>query len=335
MAISILLARALVEGVGEAGVAEDRFLTAAAFDRRRLDDAEGRISQEEYDALVECALHLTEDDAFGLHFGARTSAAAHQLLAHLVNSAASLREALEALMRFQSLLTEPTCRLEANGREARVVYEITPGSARCRRFRAELAMVGFSRIVQSFGRGARLHEAAFEYSAPAYRSEYERLFDGVERFDRPFTGIVFDRDLLAAVQLHHDTGFHRALEQQAETRVARLGRTMSYTERVRDYLLDGKTSRGDDLEGVARALGLSVRTLRRRLKEERTNYSAIASATFVARAKRFLVDEARSVDETAYAMGYATPSSFHRAFKRWTGTTPKAFRQRHERLLMP
>ena len=104
----------------------------------------------------------------------------------------------------------------------------------------------------------------------------------------------------------------------------------SYTERVRDYLLDGKTSRGDDLEGVARALGLSVRTLRRRLQEEGTNYSAIASGAFVALAKRFLVDEARSVDETAYAMGYATPSSFHKAFKRWTGTTPKAFRQRHD-----
>jgi len=105
----------------------------------------------------------------------------------------------------------------------------------------------------------------------------------------------------------------------------------SYTERVRDYLLDGKTSQGDDLEGVARALGLSVRTLRRRLQEEGTNYSAIASAVFVALAKRFLVDEARSVDETAYAMGYSTPSSFHKAFKRWTGTTPKAFRQRHDR----
>jgi AraC-like DNA-binding protein len=311
-------------------VTQDRFLAAATFDRQKLDDAEGRISQEEYDALVECALRLTGDEAFGLRFGARTSAAAHQLLAHLVNSAASLRDALEALMRFQSLLTEPSCRLEERDHEARVVYDIAPGSARCRRFRAELAVVGFSRIVQSFGRGARLREVAFEYPAPEYRSEYARLFEGVERFDQSFTGIVFDRELLAAVQLHHDTGFHRALELQAETRVARLGRSKSYTERVRDYLLDGKTSRGDDLEGVARALGLSVRTLRRRLQEEGTNYSAIASGAFVALAKRFLVDEARSVDETAYAMGYATPSSFHKAFKRWTGTTPKAFRQRHD-----
>jgi AraC-like DNA-binding protein len=192
-------------------------------------------------------------------------------------------------------------------------------------------MVGFSRIVRSFGRGARMREVAFEYSAPPYRSEYARLFEGAERFHQSFTGIVFDRELLAAVQLHHDTGYHRALELQAETRVARLGRSKSYTERVRDYLVDGKTSRGDDLEGVARALGLSVRTLRRRLQEEGTNYSAIASAAFVALAKRFLLDEERSVDETAYAMGYSTPSSFHKAFKRWTGTTPKAFRRRHDR----
>lgn len=312
-------------------MAQDRFLAAARFDPARIDDADGRISSEEYDALVACALDLT-DEAFGLRFGERTSAAAHQLVAHLVMSARTLREALDALIRFQGLIADRlSCRLEERDREARVLYDIAPGPPRCRRFRAELAMTGFSRILHYFGRGARPRAVAFEYPAPAYRAEYARLFGGVERFDQPFTGLVMDRELLAAVPLHHDTDLHRALEARAEARVARLGRTRTYAERVHESLLDGKKNRSDDMEGVARGLGLSVRTLRRRLQEEGTTYSAVARAAFIGLAKRFLVDEARSVEETAYEMGYATPSSFHKAFKRWAGTTPKAFSQRHDR----
>jgi AraC-like DNA-binding protein len=331
VAISILLVRALIDGVGAAGVAQDRFLAAAGFDPSRIGDADGRLSPEEYDALVECAFDLTNDEAFGLHFGEHTGPAAHQLVAHLVMSAGTLREAMDGLIRFQLLLMDkPRCRLEEQDGDARVVYDIAPGPSRCRRFRAEMAMTGFLRIVQYFGRGARPREVAFEHSAPAYRSEYARVFGGVERFDQSFTGVVIDRELLAAVPLHRDTSFHRALEAQAETRVARLGREQSYAERVRDYLLGGTTNRGDDMEGVARGLGLSSRTLRRRLREEGATYSAIASAVFVALARRLLVDEARSVEETAYSMGYSTPTSFHKAFKRWTGMTPKAFRQRHD-----
>jgi AraC-like DNA-binding protein len=336
VAISILLARALIEGVGNFGVTQDQLLSAASFDPKRIDHADGRISSEEYDSLVECAMDLTKDEALGLHFGIRTTPAAHQLIAHLVTSAGTLRNAMDAIMRFQLLLMDKAlCRLEESAREARVIYEITPGSARCRRFRAEMAMTGFSRIVQQFERSARPSVVAFEHSAPAYREEYTKVFRGAERFDQPFTGIAIDRELLGATQLHADMEFHRVLEAQAETRVARLDRTKPYAERVREYLLDGTKTRCDDMEGVARGLGLSVRTLRRRLQEEGATYGAIAGSAFVALAKRLLVDEARSVEETAYAMGYATPTSFHRALKRWTGMTPKAFRTQYVRASRP
>lgn len=320
--------------MSEAGVEQDRFLSAARFEPSRISDAEGRMSPEEYDTLIECALDLSGDEAFGLRLGERTSAAAHQLIAHLVTSAGTLRGAIDALMRFQLLLTDsPLCRLEEGEGEARVVYDIAPGSPRCRRFRAELSMTGFSRIVHYFGRGARARDVMFEYAAPTYRSEYTRVFVGTERFEQSFTGLVIDRELLSATQLHADTEFHRVLEVQAETRIAQLSRKKSYAERVRDYLLYTTTNRADDMDGVARGLGLSVRTLRRRLQEEGATYGAIASEAFVALAKRLLVDEARSVEETAYAMGYSTPTSFHRAFKRWTGTTPKLFRQQNDRPL--
>ena len=83
------------------------------------------------------------------------------------------------------------------------------------------------------------------------------------------------------------------------------------------------------MNAVARSLGLSVRSLRRRLADEATTYNALAREALVALAKQFLENEQRTLQETAYALGFSDTSAFHRAFKHWTGTTPSSYRQAH------
>lgn len=74
-------------------------------------------------------------------------------------------------------------------------------------------------------------------------------------------------------------------------------------------------------------LGVKERTLRRHLTAEGTSFAAIVSDTLLALATRCLVDERRTIRETATDLGFADTASFHRAFKRWTGMTPKAYRR--------
>ena len=73
-------------------------------------------------------------------------------------------------------------------------------------------------------------------------------------------------------------------------------------------------------------LYLSARSLRRRLAAEGTCYEVVATEALITRAHRLLSVEERTIEETAYALGYSEPSAFHRAFKRWTGTTPRSWR---------
>jgi AraC-like DNA-binding protein len=80
------------------------------------------------------------------------------------------------------------------------------------------------------------------------------------------------------------------------------------------------------MDDAARALGVSARSLRRQLAAEGVSYSELVERARVAAAKRMLRDPRTSIQEAAYAMGFAAPAAFHRAFKRWTGMTPKQYR---------
>lgn len=82
-----------------------------------------------------------------------------------------------------------------------------------------------------------------------------------------------------------------------------------------------------DMQSVARALDISVRSLRRRLEAEGKSYNDILNEALATVAKHLLNDPRRTIQEVAYDMGFSDPSTFHRAFKRWTGVTPSAYRE--------
>jgi AraC-like DNA-binding protein len=84
------------------------------------------------------------------------------------------------------------------------------------------------------------------------------------------------------------------------------------------------------METVARALGVSARSLRRRLAEEGTSFREVVDAALGALAKRLVSDQDGPIEAAAYAMGFSHPSAFHRAFKRWTGATPAATRRQSD-----
>jgi AraC-like DNA-binding protein len=326
MALSIMAVRGLLEALEHHGIDRRAFFEAAGFDDRRIDDPESRVTLEECDRLHELALDMTGDAAFGLHQGERASAVTYNLVGHLAEHAGTLRQAIEALIRFQKLFADRTVwKLVENDATAMLLYDVAPGSARCRRLRTEGTLTGFYRMVRYFARDAR-PKACFEYRAPPYVAEYQRIFEGTARFEQPFSGIVIDRALLEARTVNHDAEFHALLQKQAEKRASRIAQTQTYSERVREVLLQGAASRSADMNAVARVLGLSARSLRRRLSEEGASFAQVLQGALATQARALLADEARSIEDTAYAMGFSEPSAFHRAFKRWTGLTPKAYR---------
>ena len=81
------------------------------------------------------------------------------------------------------------------------------------------------------------------------------------------------------------------------------------------------------MPAVARALGIGVRSLRRRLQEEGASFVDLADETRATLAKQLLAQDDQGIEQAAYELGFADPSAFHRAFRRWTGMTPREFRR--------
>jgi AraC-like DNA-binding protein len=329
MSVSIVLVRVLADAVEAAGVDRERWFAAARFDARRLEDTNGRVEHEEYGRLQAVALELSGDPALGLRLGEASNVAAFDVIGHLAAHASTLRHGFDTVMRFGAILDDGGARwaLEENGDSALLRCSFPATSAIGARMYAEFALSGLMRMIRQFaGPKARARHAYFQHPAPGYRSEYTRLFGGAETFEHAFTGIEFERRLLDLPQPHVHPELYAALEVEAARRLARLTAPAGYAERTREYLVARMLEAQPDMAAVARHFRISVRTLRRRLQEEGVSYAELIEQAQAVIAKRMLGDTRRSIHETAYAMGFADPSGFHRAFKRWTGQTPNAFR---------
>lgn len=322
------IVQALLEAVEMVGVPRMRLLRAAQLEPGQLDIAQDRIPCSEVYRLCELAVDLTGDPALGLHWAEKLNGDTFNPVSHILAHAATLRQAFESLSQFGRLLTDQPSHELHEFEDTVTVLCVPPPSAalRVRRFTAEMLLTSLVRLIRSFSVHARPIRVNLDYPAPSYGAEYTRVFGGTERFDQPYSGIVFDRALMNAVSPHKDEDVHSALRSIAEQRVLQLTARVPYSVRVREFLVQHAPSGRAEMETVARSLGLSVRSLRRRLDAEGKTFNAAANEAQAIVAKNLLGNTQRTIQEVAYELGFADTTSFHRAFKRWTGATPLEYR---------
>jgi len=328
MSVSIQMVRFFAEVVERVGVSRDQLLTSAGLDPEILADHDARLSLADYDRVVRAALALSRDEALGLHLLERSRFGTSHLLGHLASHVTTLRQAIETATRYQGILSDqPKSTLCEQDDIASVRYAFPPVDAPMVRFAAELAMSGFLHLIQRFvGPNAQPRGVFFGYRAPSYHAEYTRVFGGTERFGHAFTGIEFERAWLDRTQLHQNPELYAVLREQAERALGRLVRDENLAQVVKAQLASCDPSQMLTMEEMARLLSMSARTLRRRLVAEGVEYKDMIKQARIGKAKRLLENPRISIQEAAYAMGYATPAAFHRAFKRWTGMTPKEYK---------
>jgi AraC-like DNA-binding protein len=330
MGVSSIMVRVLVDAVERAGVARDEFLRSENIDAAQLTEVDGRFDLKTFATLQIRALDLTRDEALGLHIIDRIHDGAFDLISHLVSHAPTLREAVSLCAQFQRLIMDDShVTLTETGTTAALECYFARTFERADRMQAEFILAGFLRFVRVFGGvGLVPIAASFEHARPAHHREYTRLFGDGVRFNQPVTALVFDRAVLDRVQLHQHPELLAMLRSQAERALDRVATGLGPADQLKRYLLARPPARIPDISTAARDLGVSPRSLRRRLAEEGTSYRSLVREILETSAGHMLRDPKQSIQETAYALGFANVGAFHRAFKRWTGLTPMQYRER-------
>lgn len=325
--VSIRVLHGLVDAVAAAGIDRQTFVDAAGLPASALEGSEGRLPRSEMMRLCELAMDVTGDSALGLHWGELHNDSTFTPLSHLIAHSANLRDGFKTLSEFMRLLSDQlSCVVSEQGDRVTVHFSSLPFlPQRLVRFIVEMEAVGILRLMRCFGAHVRPERVSFAYPAPPHRAEYARVFQGLEHFDEPVGGIVFERSLMNVAPPHRDDDVRNALEAIASRRALRLAKRTPYAVRVREQLVDQGPCVRADMSQVAHALGLSVRSLRRRLEAEGATFNGVANEAAAIIAKQLLEDKQRTIQEAAYEMGFADASGFHRAFKRWTGLTPRAY----------
>ncbi|MFW8595347.1 AraC family transcriptional regulator ligand-binding domain-containing protein [Cribrihabitans neustonicus] len=280
-------------------------------------------------AFFEHAAELSGDRLFGFHLGCGIDLRRTGLLGYIARSAPTAGAFLESIGRYAGVLSdalEPgTAQLWQDGVFA---WRCNAASGRGGRQYAECLAAALLAGL----RGAAQVEIApravhFSHHRVRGASEISAWFGAPVRFGAGSSRMVFDPDDLARPLATADTMLEQLLrtygDQALSSRFPSAPGLRSQVERVVAARLPAGPV---TLAGVAADLGMSPRSLSRKLALLGTSYFSIAEDLRKALAVRYLKDSSLGLAEIAFLLGYAGLSSFNDAFKRWTGRSPGQYR---------
>jgi AraC-like DNA-binding protein len=244
---------------------------------------------------------------------------------YAVRTAATVGESLAVASRYSRLLSDSfRINFEVRGSQAIVQVDDEAGWPRPA---SDFSMSALYKLhVAELAAGANL-QCWFQYSEPRDTATHRRAFSKAAlKFDAPFYGFVFDAMAVSAPMPGRDPTLHSLLCSRADTLMADLASARHLTATVRRLVAKEISSGEPSAERVARSLNMSRRTLSRRLERERTTFLAEVDAVRREVALDRVKDARLPLSEVSFLSGFSHVESFHRAFKRWTGQTPLAYR---------
>jgi AraC-like DNA-binding protein len=326
-------ARKAVELLGAQRLPVELLLAQAGVDAATVNRKGAQIPFAAHVAVLEHAAAAARDPCFGLHLGAALNARDLGLVGYLGQNAVTLGEALHGGARYLRLFTEGTrVEIEVTGEQVRISQHIIDPAGAGSRQIADLGasyLVRYCRILT----GTMLAPAWVELPyASGDGAEHRRVLGAPVRFDQPRTVVVLERRQLGLRAVGADPGLFDILEQVCRERVTALAGPQDPRARAETVIIELLPYGTPSIDRVARRLGTSSRSLVRRLGEQRTSYKALVDGIRCELARCYLVRSSHRPKAIAALLGYKDVSTFHHAFRRWTGMTPAKFREGAERL---
>jgi AraC-like DNA-binding protein len=278
-------------------------------------------------AVWERARTLTGEPGLGFHVGLSQRVTGHGYVGFAAMTAESYGRTLDLAIRYAPLMTTMmSLRLEVQGDLASLIVDEHSDPKSVRDMLLIALLVGLRQVGSDITAAGLRASIDLSIPEPDYYKRFAKLVPGV-RFGQPVNRMVFEASGLALPLSMADPEALRLASEQCERALEALGPEAMLVARVRRALVDREGFRS--LRQVAAELRLSPRTLMRLLAEQRTSFVDLVDQERQRKAQRLLSSSHLNLalEDVAAQLGYSTASNFVRAFHRWTGQTPAAYRR--------
>ncbi|MCC7385750.1 MAG: AraC family transcriptional regulator [Deltaproteobacteria bacterium] len=315
------MAVALKRGISEAEIAEAAGTTSEA-----LRDPEGYLPAPVWKAVLAEVERRTGDPWAGMHSAEIVQFGTYGVVDYVVASSPSVRDGFRSFARYFSVLNAATAMVIDETDEGLWV-ERQNADPTLPRHAAEFGLattfLRFSRFTAEPWTPVRVE---LRSPIPADDSEYRRIFRSPVRFARGRDAFLVAKDVLDRPMANPDPALHALMEQHGRWLLGRLPKERPFLATVADKLRSQLSTGDVTITALAAALHLSERTLQRRLADEGTTFRELLDRVRADLARSYLSSPEMSIGEVAFMLGFSETSTFHRAFRQWTGQTPGMFR---------
>ncbi len=300
------------------------------FGRTRLVDPDVRVPEAATEMAWRLAATLTRDEALGIHLAESLPRGALDLIEYGLRSSPSLSKGLDRLARYGRLLSDRVAARTHRKEESLLFLVHDTATTPLYPARAEFALALALKLARDCtGADITPLSVCFAHPAPDNLGEHFRFFQGHVRFAAGSNSMSLSASDAARPLREADAALAGIIRRRLENALGRRHRSSAdaMSTRVRHMIVEHLGHSVLTLDGVATALAVSRRTLTRRLAEEGASFRHILDEVRGDFARALLQDRTLSIGDIALFLQYSEPAAFHRSFRRWTGLTPRGFRE--------
>ena len=311
------------------GVEVELLLRKAGLTRHQIDNRGARLNVKSQIKFLELAATTLKDEFLGFHLAQTFDLRLMGLFYYVLASSETLEEALRRGARYSAIVNEGIALKYRQGRDIGVRFEYVGVARHLDRHQIEGSMVTLLRTCRQLtNRHLPSARVSFTHRRSGDTSEFNTFFGSDVTFGAAVDELAFSRSSkhlpVVGADPHLNELLTKYCDQALATRATSWNSFRSSVENAIALLLPHGNARSGE---IARKLGVSRRTLARRLASEGVTFAGILQSLKSDLAQRHLADESLSISEIAWLLGYQDTSAFTHAFKRWTGSAPRTLRQ--------
>lgn len=294
-----------------------------------IKDADARIPFEQVFTLWVEAQRRTGDEMIALHTAELLPFGAFKVVDYILATSSTPREGLNKVSCCYGLING-AFNLQLRTQKDQAHFELHSSIDPKSLPRQYIEYIFASVLIRlRFATGMNLipREINLTYSPPQIIAEYHRVFQAPLRFNQPVNQLVFERCMLNIAQPRSDPLLCELLHHHAQRLLKNLPTEDVFFNELCKVIREGLHHRNFGLTATARRFGMSRRALQRNLNGQGTSYREVIDRLRCELALSFFEQKQINTEEVAFLLGFSEPSSFYRAFKRWTGKTPQNYLQ--------